>query len=95
MDLQNEAPRLYDVPRSVQLAKALATDEKEIDKEHLVDAKNSLGAKRKISMNYFIRGRMTEEHAPEVYYSNRTMMAAEKNVLGRKPCVRYTNNVAI
>jgi hypothetical protein len=81
MDLQHETPCFYDVPQSVQLAKALAADERDKDKENLVDARQSLGAKRKIPMNYFVRGRMTEEHAHEVYYSNRTMTAAEKNIL--------------
>jgi hypothetical protein len=77
MDLQHETPCFYDVPQSVQPAKALAADERDTDKENLVDARESLGAKWKISMNYFVRGRMTEEHAQEVYYSNRTMTASE------------------
>jgi hypothetical protein len=34
MDLQHEAQRLYDVPQSVQLAKAPADDERKIDKEN-------------------------------------------------------------
>jgi hypothetical protein len=66
MDLQHETPCFYDVPQSVQLKKALAADERDTDKENFVDARDSLGAKRKIPMRYFIRGRMTEEHAHEV-----------------------------
>jgi hypothetical protein len=45
--------------QSVQLAKAIAADERDKDKENLVDARESLGAKWKIPMNYFVRGRMT------------------------------------
>jgi hypothetical protein len=81
MDLQHETPCFYDVPQSVQLAKAPAADERDKDKENLVDARQSLGAKRKIPINYFVRGGMTEEHAQEVYYSNRTMTAEEIKIL--------------
>jgi hypothetical protein len=95
MDLQHKTTCFYDVPQSVQLAKALSADETDKDKENLVDARESLGAKRKIPMNYFVRGRMTEEHAHEVCYSNRTMSTAEKTFFCRKPCVRYTKNVAV
>jgi hypothetical protein len=56
MDLQHQTPCFYDVPQSVQLAKALATDERDKDKENLVDARQSLGAKQKNPMNYFVRG---------------------------------------
>jgi hypothetical protein len=72
---------LYDVSLSVQLAKALAVDEREMDKENLVDDKESLGAKREILRNYFVRGWLAEDHTHEVYYSNRTMTAAEITVL--------------
>jgi hypothetical protein len=69
------------VPLLVQMQKALAAEEPRESRESRRTpgtVLETLVEKKKIPMNYFCRGKMTEEHIHEACFSNRTMSPSEK-----------------
>jgi hypothetical protein len=65
----------------VQMRKALADEdprESRESRETPSTVLETLGEKKKTPMNYFFRGKMTEEHIHGVCFSNRTMSSSEK-----------------
>jgi hypothetical protein len=75
------SPPILQVPLSVQMQKALSAEEpreSRKSRETPGTVLETLREKKKIPMNYFCRGKMTEAHVHDVCFSNRTMSPSEK-----------------
>jgi hypothetical protein len=79
--IRTSSPPILQVPLLVQMQKAFAAEEpRESHESHETPGTvlETLGEKKKIPINYFCHGKMTEDHIHGVCFSNRTMSPSEK-----------------